>query len=59
MRVVAEGIETSDVLTMLGGYGCDLAQGFYLARPMPIERFTEWLAEANQSEQARSSTITG
>jgi diguanylate cyclase (GGDEF)-like protein len=59
MRVVAEGIETSDVLTMLSEYGCDLAQGYYLARPMPIERLTEWLAQAHQPGRARSSTITG
>ena len=31
---VAEGVETSSQMEMLGRIGCDLAQGFYLARPM-------------------------
>jgi EAL domain-containing protein (putative c-di-GMP-specific phosphodiesterase class I) len=35
MRVVAEGIETDDVVATLRHYDCDIAQGFLLARPMP------------------------
>jgi EAL domain-containing protein (putative c-di-GMP-specific phosphodiesterase class I) len=31
---VAEGVETSGQAELLGKMGCDLAQGFYLARPM-------------------------
>ena len=34
---VAEGVETSSQAEMLGRFGCDLAQGFYLARPMDPE----------------------
>jgi EAL domain-containing protein (putative c-di-GMP-specific phosphodiesterase class I) len=34
MSVVAEGIETPDQLAKLVALGCDLGQGFYLARPM-------------------------
>src|SRR5206468_3217682 len=37
MRVIAEGIETAAQLTALESYGCDLAQGFHLARPAPAE----------------------
>jgi EAL domain-containing protein (putative c-di-GMP-specific phosphodiesterase class I) len=42
-RVVAEGVETDDVLTKLKTTGCDVAQGFLLARPMTIERLEGWL----------------
>jgi diguanylate cyclase (GGDEF)-like protein len=45
MRVVAEGIETRDVLAELGEYGCDLAQGYLLARPMPVAQLAQWLAD--------------
>jgi diguanylate cyclase (GGDEF)-like protein len=45
MRVVAEGIETPDVLVELGEYGCDLAQGYLLARPMPVAQLDQWLAD--------------
>ena len=35
MRVVAEGIEDVDALNLLAALGCDLAQGFFISRPMP------------------------
>lgn len=35
--IVAEGIETASELDMLRGLGADLAQGFFLHRPMPID----------------------
>jgi diguanylate cyclase len=44
MRVVAEGIETVEVLAELGDYGCDMAQGYLLARPMVVAQLTDWLA---------------
>jgi diguanylate cyclase (GGDEF)-like protein len=43
MRVVAEGIETDAVLDRLRSIGCDQAQGYLLARPMPVDRLHEWL----------------
>jgi diguanylate cyclase (GGDEF)-like protein len=36
MRVVAEGVETEGQLERLVALGCDYAQGFHLARPLPI-----------------------
>jgi diguanylate cyclase (GGDEF)-like protein len=35
MRVVAEGIEDGDTLAVLAGLGCDVAQGYFISRPMP------------------------
>jgi diguanylate cyclase (GGDEF)-like protein/PAS domain S-box-containing protein len=37
MSVVAEGVETAEVLDFLRAADCDEAQGYLLARPMPIE----------------------
>jgi EAL domain-containing protein (putative c-di-GMP-specific phosphodiesterase class I) len=37
MMVVAEGIEEPAVLEQLGVLGCDLAQGYLLGRPSPLE----------------------
>ena len=39
MRTICEGIETKDQADLLKGFGCDMAQGFYFARPMPIEEY--------------------
>jgi EAL domain-containing protein (putative c-di-GMP-specific phosphodiesterase class I) len=48
MRVVAEGVETSDVLEMLHDMGCDEAQGFYFTAPIPEVDFFRWLSEHNR-----------
>ena len=42
LTIVAEGVETADALTTLAGFGCDVAQGYYLSRPMPIDAFDTW-----------------
>jgi diguanylate cyclase len=38
LRVVAEGIEDVDTLDLLSELGCDLAQGYYISRPMPASK---------------------
>ncbi|CAN5774778.1 hypothetical protein BH23ACT10_BH23ACT10_17890 [soil metagenome] len=43
MSVVAEGVESSEVADELGTLGCDLAQGFAVCRPMPLDRVTRYL----------------
>jgi EAL domain-containing protein (putative c-di-GMP-specific phosphodiesterase class I)/ActR/RegA family two-component response regulator len=42
--VVAEGVETEEQLQKLRSLGCELAQGFLLARPMPARGVTSLLA---------------
>jgi diguanylate cyclase (GGDEF)-like protein/PAS domain S-box-containing protein len=44
LRTVAEGIETAQQLEAVAELGCDRAQGFLLARPMPIAALTEHYA---------------
>jgi EAL domain-containing protein (putative c-di-GMP-specific phosphodiesterase class I) len=39
LRMVAEGIETEDVLALIAGLGCDVAQGYLLGRPAPAIEF--------------------
>ena len=38
LRVVAEGIEDVETLELLIELGCDLAQGYYISRPMPADK---------------------
>jgi diguanylate cyclase len=42
-KVVAEGVETSEQLQALVDLGCDQVQGYYFAKPMPIEDLLLWL----------------
>ena len=42
LRTVAEGVEDEDTLQRLGVLGCDIAQGYHLARPMPANALSLW-----------------
>lgn len=43
IRAVAEGVETPGQLETLRAMGCDLAQGYHFARPLPAPQLKEWL----------------
>jgi diguanylate cyclase (GGDEF)-like protein len=43
LRTVAEGVEDIDSWMHLAGLGCDVAQGYYLSRPVPAAELTAWL----------------
>jgi diguanylate cyclase (GGDEF)-like protein len=45
MTVVAEGVEDDATLTLLAEIGCDIAQGYAIARPAPAETFEAWLRQ--------------
>ena len=45
MHVVAEGIEKKEQVEFLARQGCDMIQGFYFAKPMPIEEFEKKVEE--------------
>jgi len=43
LSVVAEGVENETTWGLLEDAGCDVAQGFYLGRPMPIGELVSWI----------------
>lgn len=45
LKVVAEGVESEQVLAMLHEMHCDAVQGYYLARPMSAGDLQNWLRE--------------
>lgn len=45
LTVTAEGVEDEMALKRLCHYGCDHAQGFFIAHPMPFEALLTWLGE--------------
>ncbi len=54
MRVVTEGVETEEQFEFLKGMGCEMFQGFYFDRPMPVDSFEDkYWGKNNQSEEKR------
>ena len=53
MRVVAEGVDSRENLEIITGLGCDLAQGFLIARPMRSDHVVEWIACYSESSIMR------
>ncbi len=47
-QVIAEGVETVEQGTMLLQLGCELAQGYGIARPMPGEELPGWASAWRQ-----------
>jgi len=42
LSIVAEGVEDERSLAFLRDVGCDIVQGFFIARPMPADAVLEW-----------------
>jgi EAL domain-containing protein (putative c-di-GMP-specific phosphodiesterase class I)/CheY-like chemotaxis protein len=45
MKIVAEGIEDRADWNLLHMLGCDLAQGYFISRPMPASGLAQWIAD--------------
>lgn len=50
MKIIAEGVENKDEATTLKALGCDLAQGYYFAKPMPEADVTSLLKNWEKPE---------
>jgi diguanylate cyclase (GGDEF)-like protein len=48
MTVIAEGVETASVWSQLTELGCNLGQGYYLAKPMPADTAYTWMTERSR-----------
>ena len=46
LDVVAEGVESQEVLQILQDLGCNRGQGYYFCRPKPAEEISRWLCES-------------
>lgn len=53
MKVLAEGVEDLAILEKLKSLGCDQAQGYFIAKPMPLSDLKHWLNESKQRSPTR------
>jgi diguanylate cyclase (GGDEF)-like protein len=56
LKVVAEGIETPEVWAALLRLGCDIAQGYFISRPMPASSVSVW-TRTQREQLARSVNV--
>lgn len=49
LDVVAEGVENHATLMLLRDWGCDLAQGYYMSRPVPFDKLQQWQSQHQNS----------
>ena len=60
-QVTAEGVESLEILNALHNFGCDIAQGFYIAKPLPVSEFNAWIAASEWStiplQESNSSSV--
>jgi EAL domain-containing protein (putative c-di-GMP-specific phosphodiesterase class I) len=47
LKVIAEGVESSDIWDRLVAWGCDGGQGRYMSPPLPAPEMTRWLFESS------------
>ncbi len=44
INVVAEGVESEEILKLIGVFGCNEAQGYFISKPIPFDEFHTWLS---------------
>ncbi len=57
MSVIAEGVETIAQAELLKSYGCQTMQGYYYARPMPVEKATEFILKSRSTPKAQLRVV--
>jgi EAL domain-containing protein (putative c-di-GMP-specific phosphodiesterase class I) len=53
IKVIAEGVETSEQLGYLRDHGCDISQGYFCSKPLAVETFTELLHDWQRIQQGK------
>ncbi len=60
LEVVAEGVETDQQYAIVRRLGCDLAQGYFIARPMPAAQLQAWCGGYEDTQSLKhGSTVVG
>ena len=59
LEVVAEGVETDQQYAIVRRLGCDLVQGYFIAKPMPADQLLIWIDghEDTQNIKKKSTVV--
>lgn len=58
IKIVAEGAETEEHCRLLRALGCEVAQGYAFAKPMPLEELVTWLDDWEPSKAFPADAVT-
>ena len=59
LKVVAEGVESAEGYAILKRFGCDMAQGYFISRPLPSPQLLAWMKESRWGLPEASSASEG
>ncbi|MDH3611750.1 MAG: EAL domain-containing protein [Gammaproteobacteria bacterium] len=60
LDIVAEGVETDQQYALVRRLGCDLVQGYFIAKPMPAEEFRRWCDGHEDTQSLKhAATVVG
>jgi diguanylate cyclase (GGDEF)-like protein len=57
IEVLAEGVETQEQETVLIDLGCDYAQGYYYAKPIPVSEIPNFLSQWHAKKESKDKSI--
>lgn len=56
LDVIAEGVETDQQYAIVRQLGCNLAQGYFIARPMPADQLLKWVDGYQDTQSMKQQT---
>jgi diguanylate cyclase (GGDEF)-like protein len=60
LEVIAEGVETDQQYAIVRRLGCDIAQGYFIAKPMPADQLRQWCGGYEDTQSLKhGSTVVG
>jgi diguanylate cyclase len=57
LMVTAEGVESKEIMSKLMDYGCDVAQGYFLSKPVSVQNFNQWVRDSHWKIADRSPAL--
>ncbi len=56
LKVIAEGVENQKTFNRLRGMGCDVQQGFFISKPLPLKELNHWIKKQEDDHSPQGLT---